>query len=120
MSINFELEDKDIAVFRVAGKLRLSEFEVAQQKCEKIINEVGHVKILVITNNFEGWEKSKGWGDWSFADKNDPYIKKIAIVGDEKWKDLAIIFSGKGLRPVAIEYFESSKENNAREWISKS
>ena len=120
MSIKFELEGDDVAVFCITGKLRLDEFQAAQRKCEEIINKVGQVKILAITSNFEGWEKSEGWGDWSFADKNDPYIKKIAIVGDEQWKDLAIAFSGKGLRPVEIEYFETGKENNARTWISES
>ena len=117
MSIKFELENDDVAVFRVSGKLLLDEFQVAQRKCEEIINKVGHVNILVITSNFKGWEKSEGWGDWSFADKNDPYIKKIAIVGEKQWEDLTIIFSGKGLRPVEIEYFDSGQEADARRWL---
>lgn len=120
MPINFELENTDIAVFRISGKLRLDEFQAAQRKCEEIIKNIGHVKILAITKNFEGWEKAEGWGDWSFADKNDPYIKKIAIVGEEQWRDLVYIFSGKGFRPVAIEYFESGKEKNARTWLCNS
>ena len=118
MSIKLELENGEIAVIRISGKLKLEEFLDAQRYCEEIIKNIGHVKILAITSEFEGWEKAEGWGDWSFAEKNDPYIKKIAIVGDENWKDLAFAFSGKGLRPVEIEYFDLGKEDTARLWLS--
>ena len=119
MPIKFELEDDDVAAFRVTGKLQLEEFATAQQKCEDIIKRVGHIKILVLTENFEGWEESEGWGDWSFASRNDPYIKKIAIVVDEKWKDLIYLFSGKDLRPVPIEIFKPEKELQARKWLGQ-
>ena len=84
---------------------------------EEIIKKIGHLKILVVTEGFDGWEKSQGWGDWSFADRNDSFIEKIAIVGDEKWRDLVFAFSGKGFRPFAIEYFDSGQEASARQWL---
>lgn len=117
MPVKYELDGDDVAVFRVTGKLQLNEFTTAQQKCEDIINRVGYVKILVITNNFEGWEESGGWGDWSFAYKNDPYIKKIAIITSDEWEDLIYLFSGKDLRSVPIELFEPDKELQARKWL---
>jgi len=117
MSIEFDLEDVDIAIFRISGKLRLDEFEAAQRKCEEIIKKIGHIKILVVTEEFDGWGKSEGWGDWSFADRNDSFIEKIAIVGDEEWRDLVFAFSGKGFRPVDIEYFDTGRETAARQWL---
>lgn len=117
MSVEFEIENNDVAVFRISGELKKLNFEDAQRKCEELIKKVGQIKILVITENFEGWEKAEGWGDWSFADRNDSHIDKIAIVGDEKWRDLVFAFTGKGFRPVDIEYFDLGQETNARDWL---
>lgn len=119
MPVKYELEGDDIVVFRITGKLKLTEFLSAQQKTEAVIQRLGHVKILILTENFEGWEQSEGWGDWSFADKNDPFIKKIAIVADDKWKDLITLFTGKDLRSVPIELFEPSNIPQARQWLDK-
>lgn len=117
MSVEFEIENNDVAVFRISGELKIQEFEDAQRKCEEFIKKVGQIKILVISDKFEGWEKAEGWGDWSFADRNDPYIDKIAIVGDDKWRDLVYAFTGKGFRPVDIEYFNKEHETGARRWL---
>lgn len=119
MPVKYELESSDIAVFRVSGILKFDEFAAAQQECKSIINRVGHVKMLILTDGFEGWENSEHWGDWSFSEENDPFIEKIAIIAEEKWKDLLILFSGKGLRPVSIELFDPKNETQARVWLEK-
>ena len=45
-------------------------------------------------------------------------IEKMAIVGDEKWRDDALAFTAKGFRPTAIEFFPASRMNEARIWLS--
>lgn len=117
MPMKFEAAEGDVAVFRVSGKLAKAELDRAQSKCEELIKTIGQIKILVFAENFTGWESGKGWEDTSFSDRNDPYIKKIAIVGDAKWRDLAHAFTLKGLRPVSIEYFEPQQEATARQWL---
>lgn len=119
MPVEYELEGDDTVVFIITGELNFEEFLSAQQKTEAVIQRLGHVKILILTENFKGWKQSEGWGDWSFADKNDPFIKKIAIVADEKWKDLITLFTGKDLRSVPIELYEPSNEPQARQWLGK-
>jgi hypothetical protein len=117
MPIEFEIESGDLAVFRVSGRLGKVELDRAQRKCEEMIKKVGRVKILVLTKNFAGWERAEGWDDTSFADRNDPYIEKMAIVGVAKWQDLTYAFTGRGLRPVPIQYFEPDQEGAARQWL---
>lgn len=117
MPINLEFEKGSLAVFRVSGTLGRVEFERAQSQCEAKIRELGRVKILVLMDNFAGWEKTEGWEDMSFADRNDEFIDKLAIVGDAEWRDLAYAFTAKGLRPVPIEYFDANQETAARRWL---
>jgi hypothetical protein len=42
----------------------------------------------------------------------------MAIVGDRRWKDLALIFACKGIRPFPIEYFAPSEIEKARVWLT--
>lgn len=118
MPIEFESEKDAVVVFRVSGKLGKAELDRAYIKCEELIKKVGRVKLLAITDNFLGWEGAEGWEDMSFQERNDPYIEKIAIVGEEKWRDLAYAFTLKGLRPVPIEYFGPGQELAARQWLA--
>ena len=58
------------------------------------------------------------WGDVSFMMKQGQQIEKMAIVGDEKWRDDAFAFTAKGFRPTAIEFFSPSHLNEARIWLN--
>lgn len=120
MPMEFDKAEGDVAIFRVSGKLAKAELDSAQSKCEELIKSLGQIKILVLTESFAGWEGGKGWEDTSFSDRNDPYIKKIAVVGEAKWRDLVHAFTLKGLRPVSIEYFEPDQVATARQWLDAS
>lgn len=117
MAIEWQLEENNVFVIRVTGKLGIDEMGDAQSNCETAISKLGHIKILVITKDFTGWEKADGWEDTSFSERNDAFIKKLAIVGDEQWRDMAYVFTLKGLRPVPIEYFAENQEEMARQWL---
>jgi hypothetical protein len=73
--------------------------------------------VLVLAEFFSGWGKEGDWGDLKFMYEYDPYIEKIAIVGDAKWRDLSYAFTARGLRPIPIEYFEADQEAAARRWL---
>lgn len=117
MPAQFSLENGNIAFFKVSGKLSKEELIQAQNECEAAIQEIGRISILIMLDNFQGWEKAKGWEDFSFAERNDPYINKIAIVGDKKWEDLAYAFTAEGMRPVPIKYFDEGREGPALNWL---
>lgn len=117
MPIEWNFEKNNLVVFKVSGKLGKAELDKAQSECEVMIQKSGHVKILVVMENFTGWERTEGWEDMSFSERNDPYLKKLAIVGDAKWRDLIFAFTAKGLRPLPIEFFKADQEIDARKWL---
>ena len=118
MPITWELQAGQLGVLRVSGKLSIADLKQAQNECEAAIRELGGLKILAILVDFDGWERAEGWEDMSFAERNDPYIDKFAIVGDDQWRDLVYAFTGRGFRPVPIEYFTADQEAAARQWLS--
>jgi hypothetical protein len=75
------------------------------------------MRLLVLTDDFQGWEQAGDWGDLSFMLQNDPFMEKMAIVGDKKWQDLAVIFAGKGFRHCLVEYFPPEEAAKAQAWL---
>jgi len=106
-----------ILTLTVSGMLTQSELAEVQQAAADIIRAQGKVRILVLAGEFAGWERDGEWDDFSFQETFDPYIEKMAIVGDERWEDLALIFVAKGLRSFPIEYFASGEQARAQVWL---
>ena len=48
----------------------------------------------------------------------DPYMEKIAVVADEKWRDPFLAFLAAGYRQAAVEFFPLGEEQKAREWLT--
>jgi hypothetical protein len=48
---------------------------------------------------------------------HDQDIAKIAVVGDEQWRDFAYAFLAKGFRQAQVEYFLAADLEKARAWL---
>jgi hypothetical protein len=118
MSIEIVDVSDGVLTFKVAGRLIQAEFAAAQKRAGEIIRQQGKVRFLVLVENFAGTEKGGDWGDVSFQADYDPFIEKIAIVGDKKWEDVALLFTSKGIRRVAIEYFQPADLEKAKAWLA--
>jgi hypothetical protein len=116
MSISWEHESDDLIVLRISGKLIYSDFKAYQSKAGPILQAQGKMSLLAILDDFQGWNSDEGWDDMGFLTRNDKYLSRFAIVGDEKWRDEVSIFTLAGLRTVDIRYFTSEVE--ARNWLS--
>lgn len=103
---------------KITGELKKAESDRMQAIAAEFIKREGKIRMLVFLENFIGWEKGADWADTSFQSKHDSDIEKIAIVGDEKWRNLVLAFTGKPFRPVEIEYFTPSQLEQAHAWIN--
>jgi hypothetical protein len=103
---------------RIRGMLKKADYDRIIQIAKEAIAREGKIRALAILEGFEGWERHEEWGDVSFMIGQGRHIEKMAIVGDEKWRDDALAFTAKGFRPTAIEFFGTSRLNEARTWVS--
>ena len=103
---------------KISGKLKWAEFAQAEKSASEIMRLGGKVRFLILTENFQGWESQGAWGGLDFQLRHDEQIERIAIVGEERWRELAEMFTGKGLRSVDIRYFTPSQEALAKAWIA--
>ncbi len=105
-----------ILTVKIAGKLTLPELRAVQTQAAKILEGPNKMPILIFADNFQGWEPGGDWEDKSFQKKNDPFIGKIAMVGEKKWEELAFMFIG--YRKFPVEYFKSDEIDKARAWLT--
>lgn len=117
MSAEIISDYEGIVTHKITGKLTYAELTAVQQQLLDIMAREGGIRLLVICENFLGWDKDGDWQDVSFQIKSDPYINKMALVGDKQWEDLALAFTGKGFREFPIEYFEPHELDKARAWL---
>src|SRR5215510_8163285 len=104
---------------KVTGQMTSADLAWLQSKSLSAIRSWGRISALVILEDFEGWKKGPGWDDMSFANENDWSIDRIAIVGPEEWRELVCVFTGRGLRSVAVEYFLPSQLEQAQTWLKE-
>ena len=108
-----------VMTVKVMSRLKKSELDRIQAVALEAIKRWGKIRALIILDNFRGWETSPDWGDVTFMSEHSKEIEKIAIVGEEIWKDQAYAFTGKGFRPTAIEYFSPSERDQAVAWLEE-
>ena len=107
-----------VVTLRVSGRLTQKELAAVQAETAGIIASSGKIRVLVLAQDFAGWEKGGQWSDFSFQQAHDDDIARMAIVGEEQWKDLTLLFTSQGLRPFPIEYFPPARLADARAWLA--
>jgi len=103
----------------IRGMFTRADHDRIVQVAKEAIGREGKIRALIFLEGFRGWEQHKDWGDVSFMMEQGRNVERMAIVGDEKWKDDAIAFTAKGFRPTAVEFFAASRANAARIWADE-
>ncbi len=117
MSMTFRKESDDLFVISVQGVLTIEDQKEVENKARAEIDRSKKVKMLALLGEFSGWGKEGDWGDLTFMHEYDPYIEKIAVVANEKWRDQLLMFLGAGRRQASVMFFLPSEEKDARDWL---
>lgn len=119
MSANLEQQSDRFLILRVSGELKKSELDAAQSEFVQKIAAGGPIKVLVLLENFTGWERNEEWGDtdFFFSHRND--FEKIAVVGDLRWEAQVLAFTGASLRKGPVKCFSDADESAARAWLAE-
>jgi len=106
-----------IISFKISGELEKAEVSQIQAAALSAIQRHGTISALFVLDDFLGWKREGNWGDISFMTQHNQDITKIAVVGEEQWRDLVCAFLAKGLRSAAVEYFLPADLAKARAWL---
>jgi hypothetical protein len=101
----------------ISGELGKSEVTQMQAAAVDAMRRFGKISALFVLDNFRGWKREPDWGDVTFMTEHDQEITKIAVVGEEQWRDLVFAFLAKGFRQAEVEYFLPVDLAKARAWL---
>ena len=73
-----------VLTVKVSGTLTQPELTSMQKAAAAIFAADGKWRILVLTENFAGWERGGSWDDFSFQSDHDAHIERMAIVGERQ------------------------------------
>jgi hypothetical protein len=119
MPVQVKYEPNGICVLRISGTLKRSEFGAEQDALARKIDMGSKPRLLVILENFEGWERGADWNDLDFLFSHSHKITKIAIVAESRWETLALAFAGAGVRRAPVKFFPPNELEQARSWLAE-
>jgi hypothetical protein len=121
MSASLERESDNIYRLTIGGILRKSELDQAQDALTSDLGWVpsGRARLLVVLDGFAGWDGLSDWSDLTFFARYGDSIERIAIVGEPRWRDEALMFAAAGLRKAPVEYFVADALPAAISWLSR-
>jgi SpoIIAA-like len=119
MSVEIQYQPNDICVLRISGTLKRSEFGAEEKALARHIDAGSKPCLLVILENFEGWERGADWNDLDFYISHGRKISKIALVAEPRWEALALAFAGAGVRRTPVKFFAPNDLDQARNWLAE-
>jgi hypothetical protein len=117
MPASIQHETGNLFRIHISGVLRQAELGDVQAVAAQEITRLGRITLLFVLKQFRGWERGADWGDLAFYADHDKDIDKIAIVGDEKWRDHGLAFAGAGIRKGAVQFYPPAESAQARAWL---
>ena len=118
MPVQIKYEPNETCVLRISGILKRSEFGAEERALARHIDTGSNPRLLVILENFEGWERGADWNDLDFTISHGGEISKIAIVAEPRWETPALAFAGVGVRRAPVKFFPTNELEQARSWLA--
>lgn len=104
---------------RIRGVMTPEDQRAREDLATRRIDAGQAMSLLVTLENFAGWSKDPAWADdLDFQASHGNDIARIAIVGDRRWRDDALLFVGKGFRRTDVEFFPAESLDAAWAWLS--
>jgi len=102
----------------IGGVLQERDFLAFQRSLAAELEGAGRIRLLVVLTGFEGWAPGATWRDLAFYVRHGDDIERIAIVGDDRWRDEALMFAAADLRKAPVTYFGAIDAAQAGAWLS--
>jgi hypothetical protein len=116
MVLSTVIEPPDVLVATVTGTLTMGDQVRIVEWIRASIRDGGSVRVLVRLDRFAGWVPTDAAIDpaalWLHDDEP---VRKMAIVGDRRWKHGVLTMAAQPVRGIPIDYFET--ETAARAWL---
>jgi hypothetical protein len=121
MSLSLEFPAADQAVLRVDGILLRSEVDAVKRQVYEHILQHGRLHVLVfLESSFDNLQAFASWDDIPEDDVIQRHVIRLALVGDVRWRDRALLFFLNAVSPFPMQFFSPEQEVLALAWLHDS
>src|SRR3954468_6152204 len=118
MTLSLKHERDNLYRLDITGVMQERDFRAAERDLAAQMGEGRRIRLLVVLDGFEGWEPGASWRNLSFYMKHGHDIERIAFVGDDRWRDEALMFAAADLRDAPVASFGAVQAAQAHAWLS--
>jgi len=111
-----ETGDRVLAL-KLSGKLHDEDYDRFVPLVEKAAAEEGKTRLLLLFEDFYGWNPHALWDDIAFEAAHHDRIERIAMVGDAEWRSWMDKVSGP-FSKATVQHFAPGAEAEARGWLN--
>ena len=112
-------QEGNLVRVEVSGKLTQEDYDALIPAWEKIIQQEGSLRMLLLMDDFHGWEPKAAWDDFHFAVTHHSKVQRIAAVGERTWQKW-LMKVGALFLPDEIKYFDAAQLAEAERWVRQS
>ena len=118
MSVSIEFEAGNLIVLRSQGVLLRQEVDAVKRQVHARMLTHGKQHVLIlIDSNFADLEALATWEDIEEDAFIQQQIIRLAVVGDLRWRDRALLFFLNAVGRFQVDYFKPEHEPLARAWL---
>ncbi len=112
-------ENGSLIQVRVSQKLTQADYDDLIPRWEALIAREGSMRLLLLMENFHGWDLHAAWDDFRFEARHAAKVERVALVGDQSWEKwmtkLGSFFVGD-----QVKYFDAAQIREAERWLHDS
>ena len=105
-----------VIALKLSGKLHDEDYDRFVLLVEQAIANEGKTRMLLIFEDFYGWNPHALWDDIAFEAAHHDRIERIAMVGDADWRSWMDKVSGP-FSKASVQQFAPDAEADARAWL---
>lgn len=118
MTIEVAFESPDLVIVRTHGVLLRAEVDAAKRQVHAHMQQHGRQHVLIVID--DGFADLEAFATWEDIEE-DAFIQqqvvRLAIVGDLRWRDKAVLFFLNAVGRFQIDYLKPEHEPLARAWL---
>lgn len=118
MPLQLSFQASDVIVIQASGELARAEVDATKREVFGHMMEHGRAHVLIhIAEGFGSLQAFASWDDIPEDRFIQQHVIRLALVGDLRWRDSALLFLLSGLVPFQIEYFKPDQIALAQAWL---
>lgn len=118
MSIQIEFTCPNRVDVRVTGVMLRAVVDASKYKIHDLMQTHGKCLIMIhLDCGLQGMQALVRWDDIDVDHSIKQHIIRMAVVGDLRWRDSALLFLFNSMVPFQIEYFPAAQDSFANAWL---